>query len=89
MWIWRCGAYPTTTSDSRGSTIWSLPSSSFPPGSQPYSVDHDIVTTHEYDSYGNCIRTTQYMSDPGTPNKVVETIYDSTYHAYPRAPLLQ
>jgi len=39
-------------------------------GSQTYSVDHDIVTTNEYDSCGNCIRTTHYMSDPGTPNKM-------------------
>ena len=50
-------------------------------GSQPHAVDHDIVTTHAYDAYGNRIKTT-FM--PGTTQeKVVETVYDSTHHTYP------
>ncbi len=50
-------------------------------GIQPHAVDHDIVTTHEYDAYGNQIKTT-FM--PGTAQeKVVETVYESTHNAYP------
>ena len=50
-------------------------------GTQPHAVDHDIVTTHAYDTYGNRIKTT-FM--PGTTQeKVVETVYDSTHHTYP------
>ena len=50
-------------------------------GTQPHAVDHDIVTTHEYDTYGNRIKT-KFM--PGTTQEqVVETVYDSTYHTYP------
>ena len=50
-------------------------------GTQPHAVDHDIVTTHAYDAYGNRIKTT-FM--PGTTQeKVVETVYDSTHHTYP------
>ena len=50
-------------------------------GTQPHAVDHDIITTHEYDTYGNRIKS-KFM--PGTTQEqVVETVYDSTYHAYP------
>ncbi len=50
-------------------------------GIQPHAVDRDIVTTHEYDTYGNRTKTT-FM--PGTTQeKVVETVYDATHHAYP------
>ena len=50
-------------------------------GTQPHAVDHDIVTTHAYDTYGNRIKTT-FM--PGTTQeKVVETVYDSTHNTYP------
>ena len=50
-------------------------------GTQPHAVDHDIITTHAYDAYGNRIKTT-FM--PGTTQeKVVETVYDSTHHTYP------
>ncbi len=50
-------------------------------GTQPHAVNHDIVTTHAYDAYGNRIKTT-FM--PGTTQeKVVETVYDSTHHTYP------
>ena len=50
-------------------------------GTQPHAVDHDIVTAHAYDAYGNRIKTT-FM--PGTTQeKVVETVYDSTHHTYP------
>ena len=50
-------------------------------GTQPHAVDHDIVTTHEYDTYGNRIKTT-FM--PGTAQqKIVQTVYDSTHHTYP------
>ena len=27
-------------------------------GTQPHAIDHDIVTTHVYDSYGNRTQTT-------------------------------
>ena len=50
-------------------------------GTQPHAVDHDIITKHEYDSYGNRIKTT-FMPDT-TQEKVVETVYDSTKHTYP------
>ena len=50
-------------------------------GTQPHAVDHDIVTTHAYDAYGNRIKTT-FMPDT-TQEKVVETVYDSTKHTYP------
>ena len=50
-------------------------------GTQPHAVDHDIVTTHAYDAYGNRIKTT-FMPDT-TQEKVVETVYDSTHHTYP------
>ena len=50
-------------------------------GIQPHAVGSDIVTTHEYDTYGNRTKTT-FM--PGTTQeKVVETVYDATHHAYP------
>ena len=50
-------------------------------GTQPHAVDHDIVTTHAYDAYGNRIKST-FM--PGTTQeKIVETVYDSTHHTYP------
>lgn len=38
-------------------------------GKQPHAVDYDIVTTHEYDSYGNRIKTT-FM--PGTDQEKVD-----------------
>ena len=45
-------------------------------GTQSHAIDHDIITTHEYDSYGNRTKTT-FM--PGTTQeKVVETVYDTT-----------
>ena len=50
-------------------------------GSQPHAVDHDIVTKHEYDAYGNRIKTT--FMPKTTQEKVVETVYDSTHHTYP------
>ena len=50
-------------------------------GTQPHAVDHDIITKHEYDSYGNRIKTI-FMPDT-TQEKVVETVYDSTHHTYP------
>ena len=50
-------------------------------GVQPHRIDHDIITTHQYDSYGNRTKTT-FM--PGTTQeKVVETVYDATHHTYP------
>ena len=50
-------------------------------GTQPHAVGHDIITTHEYDTYGNRTKT-KFM--PGTSQeKVVTTVYDSTKHAYP------
>ncbi len=50
-------------------------------GTQPHAVDHDIITKHTYDSYGNRTKTT-FM--PGTTQeKVVETVYDATHHTYP------
>ena len=50
-------------------------------GSQPHKVVNDIETTHQYDSYGNRIKTTRQLSK--TENQVIETVYDSTYTAYP------
>ena len=50
-------------------------------GTQPHAIDHDIVTTHQYDSYGNRIKTT--VKPAATVTQVVQTVYDSTYHTYP------
>ncbi|MDE0184000.1 MAG: hypothetical protein OXP71_00935 [Candidatus Poribacteria bacterium] len=50
-------------------------------GTQPVAVDHDIITIHQYDAYGNRIKTT-FMPDT-TQEKVVETVYDSIKHTYP------
>ena len=50
-------------------------------GTQTHAIDHDIITTHKYDTYGNPIKTT-FM--PGTTQeKVVETVYDTTHTTYP------
>ena len=50
-------------------------------GTQPHAIDHDIITKHTYDSYGNRTKTT-FM--PGTTQeKIVEIVYDSTKHTYP------
>ena len=50
-------------------------------GTQPHAIAHDIITTHEYDSYGNRVKT-KFM--PGTTQeKVVTTVYDPTHHTYP------
>ena len=50
-------------------------------GTQTHAIDHDIITTHVYDSYGNRTKTT-FM--PGTTQeKVVETVYDTTHNTYP------
>ena len=52
-------------------------------GTQSHAIGHDIITTHEYDSYGNRTKTT-FM--PGTTQeKVVETVYDTTHSTYPVA----
>ncbi len=50
-------------------------------GTQPHAIDHDIVTTHAYDSYGNRIKTT--VTPKANYQQVVQTVYDSTHHAYP------
>ena len=50
-------------------------------GTQAHAIDHDIVTKHKYDRYGNRTKTT-FM--PGTTQeKVVQTVYDTTHHTYP------
>ncbi len=50
-------------------------------GTQPHAVDHDIITTHAYDSYGN--RTTTTFMPDTSQEKAVTTVYDSTKHTYP------
>ena len=50
-------------------------------GTQPHAIDHDIVTTHVYDSYGNRTQTT--VTPKANEQQVVQTVYDSTYHTYP------
>ena len=52
-------------------------------GTQTHAIGHDIITTYEYDRYGNRTKTT-FM--PGTTQeKVVETVYDPTHNTYPVA----
>ena len=73
------GHKTTFTYDSKGNLTESRSKANT--GTQPHAVDHDIVITHQYDSYGNRTKTT-FM--PGTSEeKVVETVYDSTHHTYP------
>lgn len=50
-------------------------------GTQPHAIAHDIVTTHQYDSYGNRIKTT--LKPSKTVTQVVETVYEKTFNAYP------
>ena len=50
-------------------------------GKQPHAVDHDIITKHTYDTYGN--RTKTIFMEDTTQEKVVETVYDTTNNAYP------
>ena len=67
------------TYDDRGNLIRTVSKANT--GTQSHAVAHDIITTHEYDDYGNRIKTT-FM--PGTTQqKIVQTVYDSTYHTYP------
>ena len=80
--IWQIdpmGHKTTFTYDSKGNLTEQRSKAST--GTQPHAIAHDIITKHEYDSYGNRTKTT-FM--PGTTHeKVVETVYDSTHNAYP------
>ena len=50
-------------------------------GTQAHAIGHDIITTYEYDRYGNRTKTT-FMPDT-SQEKVVETVYDPTHSTYP------
>ena len=50
-------------------------------GSQPHSVDHDIIIKHTYNAYGKPKKTV--FMEGTDQEKVVETVYDTTHHTYP------
>ena len=52
-------------------------------GTQAHAIGHDIITTYEYDTYGNRTKTI-FMPDT-TQQKVIETVYDPTHNTYPVA----